>query len=211
MAPTRRSTARTVPRAGRLLGVDLDDVSFLPQLTRRRLAPGSVVDEPIEVPAAAAQALLRSIVHLVADIPGDSPPEVVWEQGRSELLVVTDTVSLTCTSGLVTIGIRVDCDQIDGATAISVPIAVGTTKAPRGLVMSTFARPIGPREVVDTWSDALIGFAWECLVELCRKLCAEVGSDDRGRPLIPVEVAAAPRLLIVRAMARHDARLEGRR
>ena len=209
--PSDGRTTRAAPRAGRLLGVDLDDVSFLPRLRRSKFVPGAVVDAPIHVKDAAAQQLLRSIVHLVADIPADSPPDVVWQQGRNELLVVTDTVTLGCSSGLVAIGVRVDCDQIDEPATISVPIAVGTTKAPRGLIMSTFSRPLGPAGVVDAWSDALVGFAWECLLELTRKLCAEIGSDTQGRPLIPVEIGAAPKLLMIRAMARHDATLGGRR
>ncbi len=180
-------------------------------MRRTKFAPGTVVDAPIEVKDATAQRLLRAIVHLVADIPADSPPDVVWESGRDELLVSTDTVTLSCTSGLVTIGLRVSCDQIDAPTVVTVPIAVGTDKAPRGLVMSTFARPLGPAAVVDVWADALVGFAWECLLELARKLCAEVGSDAQGRPLIPVEIGAAPKLLVIQAMARHDVSAGGLR
>jgi hypothetical protein len=206
MAPAERTTARS-PQAGRLLGVDLDNVSFLPKLRRTRFAPGTVVDELIEVKDATAQKLLRSIVHLVADIPADSPPDVVWESGRNELLVTTDRVKLSCTSGVVTIGVRVHCDQIDAPTEVTVPIGVGTRDHPRGLVMSTFFRPLGPAAVVEPWADALVGFAWECLLELARKLCAEVGSDGQGRPLIPVDVGAAPKLLLIRAMARHDANI----
>lgn len=210
MPPARR-TASAQPRRGRILGVEFDDVSFIPSHRRTGFVPGRVVDTPIHVKDVAAQRLLRSIVHLVADIPADSPPDVVWQQGRNELLVDTGTVTLSCSSGLVTIGVRVDCDQIDEPSVVSVPIAVGTDKAPRGLVMSTFSRPLGPAAVVDAWSDALVGFAWECLVELARRLCAEVGSDAQGRPLIPVEIGAAPKLLTIQAMARHDADLGARR
>jgi hypothetical protein len=202
----RRSAAdRAAPRPGRLLGVELDDVGFFRATRRRAIPPGTVLDGTVDVPEAAAQRLLRSIVRLVADIPAGSTPDVVWRLGRNELLVHTDTVELTCTSGLVRISFAVDCDQIAKPATVTVPIAVGTATAPTGLVMSTFSRVDGPPAVTDVWSDAISAFAWEALVELARKLCAELGRDDRGRPLIPVDIGAGTKLLIVTAMARHDA------
>ena len=194
-----------VPRPGRLLGADLEDVSFLPRLRSRVTRPGTVVGQQIRVPESTAQRLLHAIVHLVADIPADAPPDVVWQRGRDELLVHTETVALTCTRGLVTVGVKVECDQLEKKPAVvKVPLAVGDEKTPRGLVMSTFARPEGPTVVVDAWADPLVGFAWECLLELARKVCAAVGKDGQGRPLIPVEVGAEPKFLRLQPMARHD-------
>jgi hypothetical protein len=211
MARARPAADRARPRPGRLLGVELDDVGFFRPSRRRPIPAGTVLDGTIDIPQGAAQKLLQSIVRLVADIPADSTPDVVWQLGRNELLVHTDTVELTCTSGLVRISVGVDCDQVAEVATVTVPIAVGTATAPTGLVMSTFSRVDGPVAVTAVWSDAISAFAWEALVELARELCAELGRDDRGRPLIPVEVGAGPRLLIVRAMARHDASTRGLR
>jgi hypothetical protein len=201
---TRARADRLTPRPGRLLGVELDDVGFLRVSRRRAIGPGTVIDDSIEVPEPAAQKLLRSIIRLVADIPAESPPGVVWQLGRNELLVHTETATFACSSGLVRVGFSVECDQLETPATVTVPIAVGTTAAPKGLVMSTFSRVDAPPAVAAVWSDAIAAFAWEALLELARKLCAALGDDNQGRPLIPVAVGAAPRLFIVTAMARHD-------
>jgi hypothetical protein len=204
MARTRATADRRAPRPGRVLGVELDDVGFLRPTRRRAIPPGAVLEDSIEVPEAAAQRLLQSIIRFVADVPAESTPGVVWQLGRNELLVRTDTVTVACTSGLVRIGYDVECDEVGQSITVTVPIAVGTTAAPTGLVMSTFSRVDGPAVVTAVWSEAIAAFAWEALLELARRLSAELGRDERGRPLIPVAVGAAPRLLIVTAMARHD-------
>jgi hypothetical protein len=170
------------------------------------MPPGTVLDA-LEIPQAAAQTLFRPVIRFVADVPAGSTPDVVWQLGRNELLVHTDTARLVCTTGLVRISVDVDCDQIDQAVMATVPIAVGTASAPTGLVMSTFSRVGAPAEVADVWSDAISAFAWEGLVELARRLCAALGEDDGGRPLVPVDIGGRPKLLTVTPMARHDASL----
>jgi hypothetical protein len=119
------------------------------------------------------------------------------------------SIGLSCTNGLVRIRLDVACDQI-GRVSVIVPFAVGTAGAPTGLVMSTFSRVDGPAAVADVWSEAISAFAWEALLELARQLCAELGRDRRGRGLVPIDIGAAPKLLTVTAMARHDLPIPGR-
>lgn len=195
-------------RPGTLLGVDLDDVSWFRSQTRA-VAPGSLAAEPFRVPQDAANALLSSVVRLVADLRVGSTPEVVWQQPPHELLIHTGRTSLRISSGLVRVHVVVDCDQLDGPLTLQVPLALGTVRRPAGLVMSTFTELDGPAAVVSTWSDAVTAFAWESLVELCRQLAAQAGRDERGRALIPGKVAAtADRELEIHPMARHRRTLD---
>ena len=200
---SQASTPGATLRPGRLLGVDLDDLTWM-VTTRRRVPPGETPGEAITVSTKHANQLLRSIVRFVADIPADAPPGVVWQQGTDELWVDTSSIAIACSSGLVRIALTVDCDQVDEPTKVTVPIAVGTPKVPSGLVMSTFNRVEGPRVIADVWSDAIAAFAWEALVELAGKIAASVGKDSTGRPLIPADISATRNQLLVTPMARHD-------
>ena len=192
-------------RRGLLLGIDLDDVSWHKK-TRRQLEPGNT-SRVLDIPQKQANAMLRSIVRFVADIPASGTPLVVWTQGTDELLVDTASVTLECTSGLIRVKVTVECDQLDEPTRVVVPLAVGAPNRSSGLVMSAFTRVDGPAVVADVWSDALTAFAWEAVLELARRLCVETGRDTKGRALIPVEISAAPQRLLVTPMARHDVTL----
>lgn len=168
----------------------------------RRVPPGRTTKDLLRVPARDAQRLLLDIVRLVADLPRDTTPVVVWQQGASELEVDTAATTIACEEGLVTIGVRVSCDQLDESVEVAVPFAVGTVEAPTGLVMSTFTRPAGPRVVTDLWSDAVTAFAWESLMELARRICAQLGRDTRSRALMPGGIAAGKGVLLIQPMAR---------
>lgn len=194
-----------------VLGVRVRDDTWFRRLSRRTVVQaGGPAPRLLRVPAGDAQKILRSTVRLVADLPRDSTPEVVWAKGDSELVVHTSDIGLTCATGLVTIRLRVDCDQVADhparsrtGVAVEVPLAVGTERAPTGLVMSTLHRPTGPTLVVDEWGDPLTAFAWESLLHLAQALCAEVGSDSSGRALVPGHIAAARSALLLQPMARH--------
>lgn len=177
---------------------------YRPLDARRKLVPGAAAPDLLRVPAAVATRALRAAAHLVADVPAGSPPTVVWVQGASELLVRLDALTLECTTGLVTLGIPVDCDQLGKPTPILVPLAVGSANRPAGLVMSTFDRLAGPDVITRIWSAALTAFAWEALVHLASQLSAAVGKDAAGRPLVPASIAAEADLLLVQPMARHQ-------
>ncbi len=187
-----------------VLGVPVRDNAWFRRLGRRvALEPGTPAPDLLRVPAGDAQKILRETVRFVADIPAGSSPEVVWVQGGSELLVHTAGIGLSCLTGQVTVSVPVGCDQVPEGARVDVPFAVGTEKAPGGLVMSTLSRPVGPAVVVDGWAQAVTAFAWEALLHLAQRLCAATGNDSGGRPLVPAYIAAARGVLLVQPMARH--------
>jgi hypothetical protein len=185
-----------------LLGVELRDPSWFRQV-KLPVAPGARTDRMLTIPQTDAQRLARTVVRRVVDLPVDATPRVVWTNDRSELLVHTSTVALGCTTGLVTVSLRVECDQT-GAVPITIPIAVGTKERPAGLIMQAFSHVDGPPIITRPWSEALTAFAWELLVETTRAVAAEVGKDERGRPLIPGAIGAETKVLLVQPMARHQ-------
>ncbi len=185
------------------LDVTLRDRGWVRPVTKP-VPVGTATDRVVRVPQGDAQRILRAVVRLVADLPRDSSPEVVWALGASELLVHIASATLTCTSGLVRIGLDVECDQTGGPVTVSVPFAVGTEAAPSGLVMQTYDRLDADAVLADTWTDAITAFAWESLLELARRICADLGRDTRDRPLVPGSIGAAPQVLLVHPMARHD-------
>jgi|SRR5450631_287570 len=189
--------------------VDLADVLVSAPWLHRvrasgRLKPGGLPRSSLSVPAGEAQKVLRGVIRFVADIPADSSPVVVWQRDGSEVWVDASSVTLACGDGLVRVGVKLGCDQLDSPVVLSVPFKVGTPAAPSGLLMSTVDRLDGPDLVVVRWSDAVIAFGWEALLELARRLCAEVGKDAAGLPLIPGALAAAKDTLLIQPMARND-------
>ena len=200
--PTGAATSRLVlPGAT----ITLPNANWFQPLTPNvKLRPGAVAPNMLRVPVADAQAVLRGIIHLVADVRADAPPTVVWVAGREELLVYLDRAALACAPGLVTISLVVSCDEVKGDQRVDVAFAVGTLDRPTGLVMSTFDRVQGLAVIADTWSEALTAFAWEALVTMAQQLAAGTGKDSAGRPLVPALIAADKNLLLIAAMARNN-------
>ncbi len=203
-----RSTAR-LPDL--VLGAAVRDASWLtPVRSAARLRPGQVPKQSLTVPAAEAQRVLRGIIRFVVDIPADTSTVLVWQRDGSELWVDVATVTMACGDGLVRLGVKVGCDQLAAPTVMTVPIGVGSLDAPSGLVMSTVDRLDGPDIIAARWSEAITAFAWEALLELSRRLCAEIGHDASGLPLIPGAVGAATGALLIQPMARNDLSKLGR-
>ena len=187
------------------LSAVLTDASILTALRGAgRLTPGSVPKRGVTVKAAEATRMLRTVIRFVADVPADSSPIVVWEQEGSELWVDISTVALTCIPGVIRVAVKVGCDQLPEPAVITVPFGVGTPEAPTGLVMSSLSRLDGPEVVTGRWTAALTAFGWEAVLELARRMCAELGSDAAGLPLIPGSIAAGSQILVVQPMARND-------
>jgi hypothetical protein len=183
--------------------VDFDKFKWLKRLDDNViLSAGERPAQGIDVPAKAAQLIVRQVVRLVLDLPRNSTPLVVWSLGDSELLVHSDETKIACSSGVVTISTVVECDQCE-AVRIPVPLGVGTRKAPGGLLMTTFSDLEGPAEIVEIWSDAISAFAWETLIEVARVIAAQVGNDARGRALVPGSIGAAPGKLLIQPVVRH--------
>jgi hypothetical protein len=187
------------------LGAVLTDASVLKAIRGAdRLRPGDVPRKGVTLKAAEATRLLRSVIHFVADVPADSSPIVVWEQEGSELWVDISATALTCLPGVVRVAVKVGCDQLPEPAAITVPFGVGTPEAPTGLVMSSLSRLDGPEVVTGRWTAALTAFAWEAVLELGRRPCAELGKDAAGLPLIPGSISAGSQTLVLQPMARND-------
>jgi hypothetical protein len=195
--------SRAAPRPSLVLGVEVADASWLERLrTTAELPPGRLATDALQVPVAVAQKLLRDTVRLVADIPRDGSPDVVWTRGASELLVHAARTALSCLTGQITVRLAVSCDQLPKAARVEIPFAVGTAETPTGVVMATLDRPAGPAVVVDGWADPLIAFGWESVLLLATRLCEAVGTDAKGRALVPGLIGAARGVLLVHPRAR---------
>jgi hypothetical protein len=168
----------------------------------RRVPPGETTKNALEVPVRDARRLVLDVVRLVADVPKQGRATIVWQQGASELAVDLAKTTLRCDPGLVTVVVTVTCDQVTEPVPLEAPFAVGTRDAPAGLVMSTFTRLDGPRIVTDLWSEAITAFAWECLLELARRITARLGTDTAHRALVPGGIAADKGVLLIQPMAR---------
>jgi hypothetical protein len=128
--------------------------------------------------------------------------EVVWVDGESELAVNLVELDVELRDGLIQVLIPVRCDQT-GKAIIEVVFAVGTPNEPAGLYASTLRRPNGPPLIVGTWGDALVAFAWQCVLGMVTGIAGATGSDARGNILVPVEMVATQRGLQIVPMARH--------
>jgi hypothetical protein len=157
----------------------------------------------LRVPQADAGLALLGLIRFVADIPADASLTVVWQSGRNELMVDCGSVALRCDPGLITVGLSVQCDQVQ-RTRVIVPFAVGTSAAPRGLYLSTIDRLDAPAEIAEAWSDPIIAFCWEALLELAQRVCGQIGTDAQQRPLVPATLAADAGMLVLTATARPD-------
>ncbi|WP_040493124.1 hypothetical protein [Ilumatobacter nonamiensis] len=166
------------------------------------LEPGQLTDSEFDVPIGEFRTVMNSVIRLVLDLPVGATPTVVWTLGDNELLVHSDETTVSCSSGVITVTAVVECDQCD-KVAIPMPFGVGTRTARAGLVMSTFTDLQGPRSITDVWTDPLTAFAWETLLETARVICADVGNDNRGRPLVPGSIGAAPDVVLLQPIARH--------
>ena len=187
------------------------DVSILRRLpSAGRLQPGEVPRKTLTFKAAEATRMLRQVIRVVSDVPAGTSPIVVWTEGGSELWVDISTVSLAAAPGLLRVSVTVGCDQLREPAVITVPLGVGTEQAPTGLVMSTLDRLDGPAVVTERWTPALTAFAWEAVLELASRLCAQLGNDAGGHALIPGSVGAGASTLLIQPQSRNDLSRLGR-
>ncbi len=128
--------------------------------------------------------------------------EVVWVEGDSELAVGLEGLKLQFSTGLVIMTLPVRCDQT-GDDQVRVHFACGEPDRPAGLYAAAQRRPQGHELIVSTWGDALVAFAWQCLLGLVSGLANATGKDARGNLMVPVEMVATSRGLEIVPMARH--------
>jgi hypothetical protein len=167
-----------------------------------RLKEGAV-SRPITVNSARATQFLRVAAKRAAGfILSTKHTEIVWVRGDSELAINIAALTVKLSDGLIRVLMPVRCDQIGRAT-IEIAFVVGTSTKPAGLYAATYRRPNGPPLIVDAWSEALIAFAWQCVLGMITGIAGASGKDARGNVLIPVEITASTRGLQIVPMARH--------
>jgi hypothetical protein len=158
---------------------------------------------PVSVDAQRATELLQVAALRASGIfHATKRTEVVWVEGDREIAIGIADLRVALGDGLLRVLIPVRSDQT-GATHVEVAFAVGSAKAPAGLFASTLQQPSGPAVIVSAWGDALVAFAWQCLLGLVTGLAGAVGKDARGNVLVPVDLVASTRTLQVLPMARH--------
>lgn len=171
-------------------------------LASRGMAEGDV-GKPVFVDAGQSAELLRVASRRAAGFFRPTKrTEVVWVEGESELAVGIGEVDVKLSDGLIRVFIPVRCDQTGPAT-VEVLFATGSPAEPAGLYSATLRRPNGPEIVTASWGDALVAFAWQCVLELVTGMAAATGKDARGNLLVPVELAVSARGIEILPMARH--------
>jgi hypothetical protein len=170
-------------------------------------APASMADgdvsDSVFVESGKAPELLRVAAKRAAGLFRPTKrSEVVWVDGDRELAVGLADLQVKLADGLIRLEIPVRCDQT-GRELVEVVLAVGSEKQPAGLFASTYRRPLGPAPIVDVWGEALVAFAWQCLLGMVAGIAGAVGKDARGNLLVPVELMASERGIQIVPMARH--------
>ena len=90
--------------------------------------------------------------------------------------------------------------------SVTAPFA-GAAPTPVGAAGGVFAaahrRPYGPELIVTVWGEALVAFAWQCVLGLVSQIAGATGKDARGNVLVPVEFTADAKGLQIVPMARY--------
>lgn len=168
-----------------------------------KLVGAGEVSSPVRVPAQQLGELVRVAAKRASGLFHTTKhTEVVWIAGDSQLAVSLVELNVKLADGLIHVSIPVRCDQT-GAGVVEVIFAVGSPNSPGGLYASTYKRPIGPPLIVSVWSEALVAFAWQCVLGLLTGIAGAVGKDAHGNVLVPVELMATTSALEIVPMARH--------
>jgi hypothetical protein len=183
---------------------------FIAQQRRAALLPPAAgalaegdVSHAVFVDVAKATELLRVAARRAAGLVRPSArTEVVWVQGDNELAVGLQGLALSLATGEIHLRLPVRCDQ-SGAAFVEVLFAVGSPAQPAGLYAATTRQPSGPDVIVAAWGEALVAFAWQCVLGLVSGIAAATGKDQRGNLLVPVEMAATAKGITLVPMARH--------
>ena len=166
------------------------------------LAEGSAT-HPVVVRDEQASELMRVAARRAAGFFHPTKrSEIVWVDGDSELGINLVDLHVKLADGLIGVEIPVRCDQV-GSALIEVIFAVGSANAPSGLYASSLRRPRGPALIVEAWSEALVAFAWQCVVGMVSGIAGATGKDARGNVLVPVEMTASRDGIQIVPMARH--------
>lgn len=128
--------------------------------------------------------------------------EIVWVDGANQLAIDIGKLDVRVDDGQIHVRVPIRCDEV-GPGEVMVLFVVGSDREPAGLYAAASKRPVGPELVVDLWGDALVAFAWQCVLGMVSGIAAATGKDARGNLLVPVEVMAGARGVGIVPMARH--------
>lgn len=168
----------------------------------RPMAEGEVSHGIVLDPKQATELLRVAARRAVGWFRPTRRTEVVWVEGESELAVDLGGLAVRLGTGLILVALPVRCDQT-GIATVEIAFACGSPDAPAGLYAAVQRRPRGPDLIVATWGDALVAFAWQCLLGMVSGIAGATGKDQRGNVLVPVEMVATSRALEIVPMARH--------
>ena len=115
--------------------------------------------------------------------------EIVWVEGASELAIDIVKLDVRVAMGRDS---RDDSGAVGdqtGSVLIEVLFAVGPPTSPRAYAAAS-KKPSGPELIVDAWGEALVAFAWQCVLGVVTGIAAATGKDARGNLLVPVELIA---------------------
>jgi hypothetical protein len=152
---------------------------------------------------AARQAVLAAAGARIPSDPAMLPATVLWQDGPAALLVEVGAIAVQLDEGLVSIGIPVRCDQLPrGRELVTVEFVVGTPARPAGMLAAA-SEPRGSRVVVERWGEALLGLAWQALLDAVGGVAGAAGVDEDGAVLVPTALTASANGLALTAQARH--------
>jgi hypothetical protein len=161
------------------------------------------ISQPVRVEAASLSQLLIAAAKRASGFLGPTRrTEIVWIDGDRQLAINLAELKGEVGDGHVRVRIPVRCDQT-GRGVVDVVFAVGSKAQPSGVYASTYRRPDGPALVVAVWSEALVAFAWQCLLDVVSGIAAATGKDQGGNLLVPVDLVAMAGALEILPMARH--------
>jgi hypothetical protein len=168
----------------------------------RPAPPGTLVHAVGVTGEQLQQLLITSLGSLYVAADVSPPPQVIWFDHDSEVLVHLDRTVVKLDDGLVLVALTLETDQT-GAGQLTVPLSIGSAQQAAGLVAVTESRPRGPAALVDRWGDATIAAAWRALLDAVHALALQAGVDTSGARLVPGTVSCDGATLSVVPQARH--------
>jgi hypothetical protein len=166
------------------------------------LPPGALAPPVTVTPQQLQPLLVASLgsVYVAADI--SPPPQVIWYDHDSEVLVHLDRTVVELDDGLVLVALTLESDQT-GVGQLTVPLSIGSAQLAAGLVAVTESRPRGPVALADRWGEAAVAAAWRALLDAVYSLALQAGVDASGARLIPGAIGCDPKGLSIVPQARH--------
>ena len=112
-------------------------------------------------------------------ISGGQLTDVVWTEDGSEVIVHPETIEVRASSGLLTVGIDMSCDQT-GRGRITVRFFIGDQNDLSNLLGVREESPDGPAILIGRWAQPLQDVVWSVLLEQGEMISSSDGATLRG-------------------------------